>query len=114
MELSPELEIDLEKLSAEVDLKIENGELNNVESMKSLSRFIDLKELENIRFETLKNKLEIKNKKISMPKMEILSSALNLTAYGTHTFNNDDATTQEYLASIKELPQQQQQQHQQQ
>ncbi len=89
MELSPELEIDLEKLSAEVDLKIENGELNNVESMKSLSRFIDLKELENIRFETLKNKLEIKNKKISMPKMEILSSALNLTAYGTHTFNNE-------------------------
>jgi hypothetical protein len=87
-ELSPELEMDLDKLNVGIDLNIENGELNNVESMKSLSRFIDLKELENIRFATLKNQIEIKNQVITIPKMEVKSSAINLTASGTHSFDN--------------------------
>lgn len=87
-ELSPELEINMDKLYAGLDMTIENGELNNVESMKSLSRFIDLKELENIRFATFKNQLEIKNKMVSIPKMEIKSSAINLSTSGTHTFDN--------------------------
>jgi hypothetical protein len=86
--LSPELDMDLDKLYAGIDLSIENGELNNVESMKSLSRFIDLKELESIRFATLKNQIEIKNQVINIPKMEVKSSAINLTASGIHTFDN--------------------------
>ncbi|HET6225580.1 MAG TPA: AsmA-like C-terminal region-containing protein [Bacteroidia bacterium] len=87
-EFSPELDMDMNKLYAGIDLNIENGELNNVESMKSLSRFIDLKELENIRFANLKNQIEIKKQMITIPKMEIKSSAINLTASGTHTFDN--------------------------
>jgi len=86
---SPDLDMDMNKLYAGLDMTVENGELNNVESMKSLSRFIDLKELENIRFATLKNQLEIKDKKISIPKMEIKSNALNLTTSGIHTFDNE-------------------------
>ena len=88
-ELSPELVINMDKLYAGLDMSIENGELNNVESMKSLSRFIDLKELENVRFATFKNQLEIKNKIITIPKMEIKSNALNLMTSGTHTFDNE-------------------------
>jgi len=87
--VSPELSIDLEKLFANIDMTIEKGELNNVESMKSLSRFIDLQELMNVRFSTLKNQFEIKNKIVSIPKMEINSNAINLLASGTHSFNND-------------------------
>jgi hypothetical protein len=87
--LSPELQMDMDKLYAGVDMNIDNGELNNVESMKSLSRFIELKELENIRFATLKNQIEIKKQVITIPKMEIKSTAINLTVSGTHTFNND-------------------------
>lgn len=87
--LSPELKIDLDKLYAGIDMTIENGELNNVESMKSMSRFIELKELENIRFATLKNQIEIRNQVISLPKMEIKSNAINVTVSGTHTFNNE-------------------------
>ncbi|MDP1745049.1 MAG: AsmA-like C-terminal region-containing protein, partial [Bacteroidota bacterium] len=86
---SPELEIDMDKLYAGIDMTIENGELNNVETMKSLSRFIELKELENLRFATLKNQFEIKNKLLTIPKMEIKSNALNFTTSGTHTFNNE-------------------------
>lgn len=87
-EFSPELKMDMDKLYAGIDLNIENGELNNVESMKNLSRFIDLKELENIRFATLKNQIEIKKQIITIPKMEVKSSAINLTVSGTHTFDN--------------------------
>ncbi|MEO6903849.1 MAG: AsmA-like C-terminal region-containing protein [Bacteroidia bacterium] len=87
-EFSPQLEMDMNTLNASLDMNIENGELNNVNAMKSLSRFIDLKELENIRFATLKNQIEIKKEKIYFSKMEVKSSAINLTALGTHTFNN--------------------------
>lgn len=87
-EFTPELDMNLNKVYSGIDLNIENGELNNVESMKSLSRFIDLKELENVRFATLKNQIEIKNQMIHIPKMEIRSSALDLTASGTHSFDN--------------------------
>ncbi|HRG52564.1 MAG TPA: AsmA-like C-terminal region-containing protein [Bacteroidia bacterium] len=86
-EYSPELKMDMDKLYVGADLSIENGELNNVESMKSLSRFIDLKELENIRFATLKNQIEIKKQMVTIPKMEIRSSAINLTTSGTHGFD---------------------------
>lgn len=87
--LSPELQMDMDKLYAGVEMNIDNGEMNNVEAMKSLSRFIDLKELENIRFATLKNQIEIKKQMITVPKMEIKSTALNVTASGTHSFNNE-------------------------
>ncbi|MGQ0829807.1 MAG: hypothetical protein ACT4ON_15580, partial [Bacteroidota bacterium] len=87
--LSSELEMDMEKLYAGIDMSIENGELNNVESMKSLSRFIELKELENVRFATLKNQIEIKNQLITIPKMEVKSTAINITAAGTHSFKNE-------------------------
>jgi hypothetical protein len=87
--LSPELQMEMDKLYVGVDMSIDNGELNNVESMKSLSRFISLKELENIRFATLSNQIEIKKQVISIPRMEIKSTALNVTVAGTHTFDNE-------------------------
>ncbi len=87
--LEPSLKMDLDKLYAGIDMTIENGELNNVGSMKSLSRFIELKDLENVKFATLKNQFEIKNQVISIPKMEVKSNAINITASGTHSFKNE-------------------------
>lgn len=86
--LSPELDMDMDKLYAGIDMTIENGELNNVEAMKSMSRFIELKELENIRFATLKNQIEVKHQQVTIPKMEIKSSALTIMLSGTHSFEN--------------------------
>lgn len=86
---SSELEIDMDKLYAGIDMTIDNGELDNIESLKKLSRFIELKELENIHFATFKNQFEIKNKVLTIPKMEIKSSAMNFITSGTHTFNNE-------------------------
>ncbi|MEI6489914.1 MAG: AsmA-like C-terminal region-containing protein [Bacteroidota bacterium] len=88
-ELSPELKIDTRKLYAGVDMSIDNGELNNVEALKSLSKFIELKDLENVRFATLKNQIEIKNQVVVIPKREIKSNAINIIASGTHNFKNE-------------------------
>lgn len=86
---SPELEIDMDKLYAGIDMTIDNGELDKIESLKKLSRFIELKELEHIHFATFKNQFEIKNKVLTIPKMEIKSNAMNFITSGTHTFNNE-------------------------
>ena len=87
-ELSPDLKINTDKLYAGINMTIVNGELNNVEALKSLSRFISLNDLENIHFATLKNQIEIKNKMVTIPKMEINSNAINLVVAGKHTFDN--------------------------
>jgi len=41
-----------------------------------------------VKFATLKNQIEIKDKVISFPAMDIKSSAINIQASGTHTFDN--------------------------
>jgi hypothetical protein len=87
--VNDDLNIDLNNLFANIDMTIEKGELNNVASMKNLSRFIDLQELMNVRFSTLKNQFEVKNKVVTIPKMEINSNAINLSASGTHSFDNN-------------------------
>lgn len=81
--------INTESIEAIADVEIRQGELNDFEPLQALSRFLDAKELRNIKFATLKNKIEITRKTVLIPKMEIQSSAMNLVGYGTHTFGND-------------------------
>lgn len=87
-DFSPELITNTESIVSKIDLSIENGALVNFEPTRKLSRFISLNELNDIRFASLKNSIEIKNSKIIIPRMEINSSALNLNVSGTHTFDN--------------------------
>lgn len=56
--------------------------------MLNLSRYIAVEELKSIGFSTLKNQIEIKNRVITIPKMEIKSSALDVYCFGNHTFDN--------------------------
>ena len=65
------LQVDESKIKAKADISIDNGELNDFEPMLNLSRYIAVEELKNIKFSTLKNQIEIKNKIITIPKMEI-------------------------------------------
>jgi hypothetical protein len=71
------------------DMKIDNGKLVNFKPLESLSKFISIDELRNIRFGTLKNTIEIKNQTISIPKMLINSSVLNISVSGTQTFSGN-------------------------
>ncbi len=87
--LDEKLSVDLSSLKLDADLHIENGELNNVKSLEALSNYIELNELKNIKFETLQNQIYVQNEQVYIPKMEVKSSALNLTISGEHSFKNE-------------------------
>ncbi len=83
------LQINKKSVWAILDLKIEDGKLNNYQPVMKLSKFINEDDLKNIQFKTLQNQLIIKNELISIPMMEIKSNAINLNISGEHKFNNE-------------------------
>lgn len=78
----------LSKLYAKADVLIEDGALVNYEPLSKLSAFANVKDLNNVRFKSLQNTIEIFDQTIFIPKMRIENNALNLEIEGTHTFNN--------------------------
>lgn len=82
------LECNSSSVTAWSDLQIENGELNDFAPMMALSKYLKGSDLNRIRFSTLKNIIEIKNRQVIIPQMKIKSSAAEVTIAGTHTFDN--------------------------
>lgn len=80
--------IDSKKVRSTADITIENGELNEFTPIQALAKYIKVPDLNHIRFSTLHNQISISNRIITVPMMEIKSSALNLNASGTHNFDN--------------------------
>lgn len=78
-----------EKLIMLADMSLKNGSLLQYKPLLSLSKFVDVNELNNLKFSELKNTLTIKDKMLFMPAMEIKSNAFNLLFSGKHSFNND-------------------------
>jgi hypothetical protein len=73
-------------LTALFNVSIKNGELINFEPMQSLSRFIDAKELSNIRFQELKNTFRVEYETVYIPEMEIKSNINTVSILGTQAF----------------------------
>ncbi len=100
--MAPNLAIDPKSIVSSIDLVVENGELIGLQSMKHISDYMrgnklispfvkaDLLEekLSHIKFETLDNRIEIKNERIYFPMMDIRSSAMDIKASGSHWFDN--------------------------
>lgn len=114
-EMSSSLEIDAKSIVSYIDLIVENGELIGLQSMQSISDYMrsnkliapfvnaDLLEerLRHIRFETLENRIEIKNERIYFPMMDVRSSAMDIKASGSHWFDSRiDYTVALYLRDI--------------
>ena len=98
---SKSLNCNLNRVYAKSDLTIEKGELVNFQPMLSLSKYLKGADLKQIKFNTLHNRIEIKNQMITIPTMEIKSTAFDLTASGTHSFNNQvDYKLQLYLSQL--------------
>ena len=70
------------------DFEIFDGELIQFQPMQKLSNFIRVSELKHIYFSKLENQISIQDQKVTIPEMEIQSSALNLTLSGYHQFNS--------------------------
>jgi hypothetical protein len=96
-----DLNVNEKKIYTNADVTITNGELINFKPLEVLSKFIKLDELKDIKFKSLHNNIEIKNRLINIPKMEINSSALNLTMSGTHSF--DDTVDYHFIVDMDEI-----------
>ncbi len=93
-----------DKIYADSDIKISNGELNNLETMKSITEYmrsnkglnlllknhIDNFEdkLLHLKFSDIENHITIKDRKITIPKMKIQTSAMDVDLFGWHDFDN--------------------------
>jgi hypothetical protein len=88
-EITPDLKIKKDKVIAKSHFTISNGELIDFEPILGLSRFIDVSELGHIVFSTIENEIYIKDETITIPLMDIYSSAFNISLSGVHNFNND-------------------------
>jgi hypothetical protein len=78
-----------EELKVKSHLIIEKGELIQFKPLESLSSFVSLDDLKYVKFSTLENTIEIDNNVITIPAMEIKSSALSVFLSGTHTFEQE-------------------------
>lgn len=87
--LSTALKMDVSKLIVKSNLAISKGELVNFKPLEELSKFIKVEDLKHVKFASMSNNIEIKDKQVIIPLMKIQSSALDLDVSGTHGFNND-------------------------
>lgn len=83
------LNADLGSIRSGARILIDKGELNDFKPLESLSKFVDLKDLKNIRFASLTSDIEIHDKTIFIPQTNIKNSALNIDFSGKHDFDNN-------------------------
>ena len=92
-------------VKSNMELRISNGNIKNASIMDDISNSIKdspakyvlgkknlqilEKRLKSISFESLKNTITIENSIVTIPKMFISSSVLDMNVSGTHTFEND-------------------------
>nr|WP_247672680.1 AsmA-like C-terminal region-containing protein [Aquimarina sp. MMG016] len=85
----PDLVPDLDQSTIEMDVKVLNGRLKNYDPMLALSDYMGDKNLQNIRFDTLQNNLDIQKGKITIPAMRIESTLGHMELSGTHDNNQN-------------------------
>ena len=85
----PNFVLDKNKLKINSHLVIEKGELIDFKPLENLSSYVSLDELKHVKFSTLENSIDIANEIITIPTMEIKSSALSVFLSGTHSFNQE-------------------------
>jgi len=100
--VSTSLRIVTDKIESLIDIKIENGQLINVKALQDIAEYIRKNKLvapfvneekfaekmSDIKFSTFENVIEIKNRNITFPMMDVRTTAMDISARGTHSFDN--------------------------
>jgi hypothetical protein len=87
-EMDQALKFDLSTLFVTSDISILNGRLIDFKPITELTGFIKLKKMEDISFDKLENTILISDNTITIPYMDIVSSALSMSLTGSHSFDN--------------------------
>lgn len=86
-----------DSLSLWSQAEIRHGVLQNMESLKRISRFTGENDLQDIRFADLNSLVRIENRSISISRTDVHSDAANLVFSGSHGFDNKV----DYLVNIE-------------
>lgn len=92
-----------DRMEAEVNLTVRNGELNNFQPLQKLSMIAGRERLRHLRFAQLTTPVYIQSRTVYLPEMEIRSNvraASLIRVTGTHTFDQQ----MDYHVSIPILP----------
>jgi hypothetical protein len=76
-----------ETLTSYIDATIINGKLINFTPMYSLSKYMKDADLSHIEFAELKNTIQVKDKEVLIPDMEIISLPYHISVSGIHGFD---------------------------
>ncbi|MHA7059510.1 AsmA family protein [Aquimarina sp. M1] len=85
----PDMVPDLDQSTIEMNIKVLNGRLQNYDPMQALSDYMGDKNLQNIRFDTLQNSVDINKGEIRIPSMTIESTLGHMELSGTHDSNQN-------------------------
>jgi hypothetical protein len=83
-----QLQCNLSSIAASADVTIDNGHLTDYKILESLSEYVKLNELKDVKFATLQTHVDIKNQTIYISKTSLKNTALDLDISGSHTFDN--------------------------
>ena len=72
------------------DLKLEDGAITDMEMLKELDRYVNMRELDNIQFQTLTTSLFIRKGSLYLPQTDIKSTAMNLSLFAMQGMDNDN------------------------
>ncbi|MDR0711331.1 MAG: AsmA-like C-terminal region-containing protein [Prevotellaceae bacterium] len=81
--------LDMDNLSATVDFTINQGRLLEFAPIQPLSSYLKKSLLQDVRFSALRNTVNLEKGKITIPKMEVRSTALNVFIAGTQELKGD-------------------------
>ena len=82
--------IPMEPLKVLGYLTLENGAIKDMEMLKELDRYVNMRELDNIQFQTLTTSLFIRNGSLYLPQTDIKSTAMNLSLFAMQGMDNDN------------------------
>ncbi len=81
--------IPMDKIKTKATFTLTNGGIYNFEPAIELSKFTGINELDNIKFQTLNTQLFIHKGAAYVPETHIVSSAIDLKAFGMQSFGED-------------------------
>ncbi len=85
----PDLVPDLDQSEIHMDVEVLDGRLVNYEPMQLLSDYFGDKDLNNLRFDTLANHIDITNGLMTIPNMTIESTIGHMDLSGTQSLNDE-------------------------
>jgi len=87
--LDDELKFYSNTLTSFIEARIIGGELIDFEPMQNLSKYVKEEDLAELHFSEIKNDIQIIDRQVIIPEMEIISNAYHIYVSGIHTFDQD-------------------------